>query len=87
MTDQTNSTIPLTDGSPAESAGSAPPKRVFKIGTNRIAEDAATAQLNNEQVRNLLKSQYPEVTNATIRETVRGDTLIVEYLPQPGRKG
>ena len=62
-------------------------KRVFKIGTNRIAEDAATAKLSNEQVRKLLASQYPEVANATIRETISGDLRVVEYLPQPGRKG
>ncbi len=43
--------------------------------------------ITNEQVRNLLKMQYPEVANATIRETVNGDTRIVEFLPQPGRKG
>jgi len=65
----------------------APLKRVFKIGTNRIVEDTATAALTNEQIRNLLKSQYPEVANATIRETVNGDSRIVEFLPQPGRKG
>lgn len=62
-------------------------RRVFKVGNNRVAEDAATAKLTNEQVRNLLKGQYPEVANATIRETVNGDTRIIEYLPQPGRKG
>lgn len=76
MTDQPNPT-------PTET----PLKRVFKIGTNRIAEDAATAKLTNEQIRNLLKGQYPEVANATIRETVSGDTRMIEYLPQPGRKG
>lgn len=79
MSDQPNVTTP-----PAESA---PLKRVFKVGANRIVEDAATAKLTNEQVRNLLKGQYPEVANATIRETVSGDTRTVEYLPQPGRKG
>lgn len=62
-------------------------RRVFKVGNNRIAEGAATSKLSNEQVRNLLKGQYPEIANATIRETVNGDTRIVEYLPQPGRKG
>ncbi len=66
---------------------STPLKRVFKIGANRIVEDAATSRLTNEQVRNLLKAQYPEVANATIRETVNGDTRLVEYLPVPGRKG
>lgn len=65
----------------------APVKRIFKIGNNRIAEDAATAKLTSEQIRQLLRTQYPEIANATIRETVNGDTTIVEYLPQPGRKG
>ena len=66
-----------------------PLTRVFKIGANRVVEDEATAQLTNEQVRELLKATYPEVANATIRE--RTDTEaglhIVEFLPQPGRKG
>lgn len=79
MSDQPNEITP-----PAEAA---PLKRVFKVGTNRIVEDGATAKLTNEQVRNLLKGQYPEVANATIRETVSGDTRLIEYLPQPGRKG
>ena len=61
--------------------------RVFKIGTNRIVEGAETAQLNNEQVRALLKTQYPEVANATIRETDSDGVRVIEFLPQPGRKG
>ena len=89
MTDQTNPTVPPTDAGVADngSASSTLLKRVFKIGTNRIVEDAATAKLNNEQIRNLLKRQYPEIANATIRETTSGELRIVEYLPQPGRKG
>ena len=79
MSNQLNQVTPETDAAPL--------KRVFKIGTNRIVEDAATAKLSNEQVRNLLKAQYPEVANATIRETVNGDARIIEYLPVPGRKG
>ena len=79
MSDQSTMTTPPADAVPL--------KRVFKIGTNRIVEDAATAQLSNEQVRTLLKAQFPEVANATLRETVNGDTRVVEYLPQPGRKG
>ena len=79
MSNQPNQVTPETDAAPL--------KRVFKIGTNRIVEDAATAKLSNEQVRNLLKAQYPEVANATIRETVNGDARIIEYLPVPGRKG
>jgi hypothetical protein len=63
------------------------PHRVFKIGTQRVVEDASTAALDNEAVRNLLKALYPEVAHATIREYIDGDTHVVEYLPQPGRKG
>jgi len=79
MSNQPNQVTPQTDAAPL--------KRVFKIGTNRIIEDAATTKLSNEQVRHLLKAQYPEVANATIRETVSGDARIIEYLPVPGRKG
>jgi PRTRC genetic system protein C len=79
MSNQSNTT--------SEAGNAAPLKRVFKVGTNRIVEDTATAKLTNEQVRKLLAAQYPEVANATIRETTNGETRIVEYLPQPGRKG
>jgi hypothetical protein len=71
----------------SDQANALQPRRVFKVGNNRIVEDDATAKLTNEQIRNLLKGQYPEVANATIRETVNSDARIVEYLPQPGRKG
>jgi len=79
MSNQPNQVTPEVDAAPL--------KRVFKIGTNRIVEDAATTKLSNEQVRNLLKAQYPEVANATIRESVSGDARIIEYLPVPGKKG
>ncbi len=44
--------------------------------------------INNEEVRGILKATYPEIANATIREvtTAEGQT-VVEFLPQPGRKG
>jgi len=79
MSNQPNQVTPEVDAAPL--------KRVFKIGTNRIVEDAATTKLSNEQMRNLLKAQYPEIANATIRETVCGDARIIEYLPVPGKKG
>ena len=62
--------------------------RIFKTGTVRIVEDASTRGLSNEEVRSLLKTTYPEIANATIREvtTIEGQT-VVEFLPQPGRKG
>ncbi len=91
MTDQTNnSTVPAVD----ETANAVPDeptptplKRVFKIGAARVVEDASTEALSNEQVRDLLKSTYPEVANAAIHEGVEGDTKIVSFLAQPGRKG
>jgi PRTRC genetic system protein C len=67
----------------------APLTCVFKIGANRVVEDEPTARLTNEQVRELLKATYPEVANATIRERTDAEAglQIVEFLPQPGRKG
>lgn len=64
-----------------------PTPRVFKIGATRIVEDAAMAELSNEQVRDLLKRSYPEVAHATIREREQDGLRIVDFLPQPGRKG
>jgi hypothetical protein len=62
--------------------------RIFKTGTVRIVEDASMSGLSNEQIRSLLKSSYPEIANATIRESQLEDgTPLIEFLPQPGRKG
>lgn len=63
-------------------------QRIFKIGAARIVADDSMAALTNEQVRDLLKPTYPEVANATIRETTLDDgTQLVEWLPVAGRKG
>lgn len=64
-----------------------PSSRVFKIGATRIVEDPSMSALTNEQVRDLLKSSYPEIANATIREREENGLRVVEFLPQPGRKG
>jgi PRTRC genetic system protein C len=80
MTDQTDPTAMSTSDAPRL-------QRIFKIGGNRIVEDNATAQLTNEQVRAVLKAAYPEVANASIRERIDGAFQVVEFLPQPGRKG
>jgi hypothetical protein len=61
--------------------------RIFKTGTVRIVEDESMRGLSSEEVRNILKATYPEVANATIRETTTDGQRIVEFLPQPGRKG
>lgn len=61
--------------------------RVFKIGTTRIPENDTTRGKSAEDVQALLKAAYPEVANATVRERVEGEYQVVEFLPQPGRKG
>lgn len=62
--------------------------RIFKIGSVRVVEDDALRGRSHEGVRDLLKTTYPEVANATIRETTTDDgQTVVEFLPQPGRKG
>jgi hypothetical protein len=65
-----------------------PVNRIFKTGATRIVEDESMRDLSNEQIREILKRTYPEIANATLRETPQEDgTLLVEFLPQPGRKG
>ena len=72
----------MTDQNPT------PLTRVFKIGATRVVEDASTMfGLSNEQVRDLLKTSYPEIANATLRERDENGMHVVEFLPQPGRKG
>jgi hypothetical protein len=62
--------------------------RIFKTGATRIVEDDSMRGKNIEEVRALLRSAYPEVANATIRETTTADGQpVIEFLPQPGRKG
>ena len=58
--------------------------RIFKTGTVRIVEDDSMRGLSNEEVRNLLKATYPEVANATIRETTT-DGQIRRRIPAPAR--
>ena len=72
----------MTDQNPTQ------PTRVFKIGATRIVEDPSTMSgMSNEQVRDLLKTSYPEIANATIRERDENGLRVVKFLPQPGRKG
>lgn len=71
----------MTDQNPT------PVTRVFKIGATRVVEDPSMSGLSNEQVRDLLKTSYPEIANATLRERDENGLRVVEFLPQPGRKG
>lgn len=64
------------------------PARIFKIGANTVVEDESTCGLTVEQAHGHLRHAFPEVAHATVRERVAEDgTLVVEFLPQPGRKG
>ena len=71
----------MTDQNPT------PLTRVFKIGATRVVEDPSMSGMSNEQVRDLLKTSYPEIANATLRERDENGLRVVEFLPQPGRKG
>lgn len=71
----------MTDQNPTQ------PPRVFKLGATRIVEDPSMSGATNEQVRDLLKTSYPEIANATLREREENGIRIIEFLPQPGRKG
>lgn len=61
--------------------------RLFKIGATRIPDDVSLSSLSNEQVRDILKRTYPEIAHATIREREDNGYRVIEFLPQPGRKG
>jgi hypothetical protein len=62
-------------------------ERVFKIGSQTIYENEVTYGLSNEDVRGVLKASFPEIANATIGTRSDNGVSIVEFLPQPGRKG
>lgn len=62
--------------------------RLFKTGSTIITENETTANLSPEEVRDILKYQYPEVANATISLSTNEDgQQTISYLPKPGRKG
>ena len=64
-----------------------PLARVFKTGATIITESPDMRGLTVEQVKQLLKSSYPEVAHATVRERIEGETLVIDFLPQIGKKG
>lgn len=64
------------------------PNRVFKIGATTIQADDSMANLDNEQIRAILKRSYPEIAHATIRErTLEDGTTVLDFIPVAGRKG
>lgn len=66
---------------------SASPRQI-QIGAHRIIEDASTAHYTAEQIRSLLRTQYPEVAHATVREYTSPDgQRVLSFMAQPGRKG
>ena len=61
---------------PSAASSQASPPRTLPIATG------------GRHRRSLLKATYPEIANATIREVTTDDgQKVVEFLPQPGRKG
>ena len=64
-----------------------PSIRVFKTGTTLITESPEMRSMTIDQIKHLLKTTYPEIAHATVRERVEGETLIVEFLPIASRKG
>jgi len=64
-----------------------PSIRVFKTGSTLITESPEMRGLTIDQIKQLLKTTYPEIAHATVRERVEGETLIVELLPIAYRKG
>ena len=64
-----------------------PTPRIFRIGGATVVENESTMNLNNEQVREMLKSTYPEVVHAKIVERADDQHRVVEFIPQPGKKG
>jgi hypothetical protein len=83
MTDSRKDKPEATDGK----AQDATLQRVFKIGSTLIVEDESHIGLSNEEVRDALAFQFPEVANATISTSEQNGQLTVEYLAKPGRKG
>ncbi len=81
--EETQAMPPVTDGNTPMTELT----RVFKIGSTRIVENDTTRGKAADAVQSLLKAAYPEVANATIRERTEGEYQVVEFLPQPGRKG
>ncbi|MBN8595837.1 MAG: hypothetical protein J0M33_29050 [Anaerolineae bacterium] len=64
------------------------PLRIFKTGATRIIEDETLRGKSVEEVRALLRSAYPEIANATVRETTTTEGQpVIEFLPVAGRKG
>ena len=62
--------------------------RLFKTGSTIIAEDSTMTGKSPEEIREILKYQFPEVANATINLSMNDDgQQIVSYLVKPGRKG
>jgi len=61
--------------------------RVFKIGSVRIVEDDSMRGKDVKTIQKLLAPLYPQVENATVRERTEGDTQVIDFIQQAGRKG
>jgi hypothetical protein len=61
--------------------------RLFKIGSTKIVEDESMAGLSIEQVRDRLRSRFPEVAKATVRQREVDGVTYIEFSARVGRKG
>lgn len=62
-----------------------PLERVFEFGALRFPDP--NPDLSNQEVRDMLATQYPELANATITETVRAGKRVILLERSIGRKG
>jgi hypothetical protein len=79
--------VPAEASIPVEMTPPPALQRVVKLGSTTIVLDATLAALSADHLRERLRLTYPQVAHATVREYTSGDTHILEFLPQPGRKG
>jgi PRTRC genetic system protein C len=83
-TAEDGSYAPVQEAAPVDDANL---QRVFKVGSVRLPESDVTRGKSLDDVKKILKSTYPEVANATVREGKENGVHLIEFLPQPGRKG
>ena len=61
--------------------------RIFKIGSTKIVENESMAGLSVEEIRDRLKTKFPEVAKATVRQREVDGVTYIEFMAAPGRKG
>jgi hypothetical protein len=60
---------------------------IVRINNKRVALDDSLQTASVEAIKENLQIQYPEIQNAMMRVRTEGETRIVEFVPQAGKKG